>query len=106
VSNTHCIVLLKHALFSEIIQHTFEKFAEFQTHISNFLERLCQKNKNQFGHSRILSLKYDMSIFVFDDGFGNLVGESGKESVIIEMEVDFEAYPLDYIINHAINILT
>ena len=52
------------------------------------------------------SLKYDMSIFVFDDDFGNLVGESGKESVIIEMEVDFEAYPLDCIINHAINTLT
>lgn len=47
-----------------------------------------------------------MSIFVYDDGFVNLVGENGKEAAIIEMEVDFEAYPLDCITNHTINTLT
>jgi hypothetical protein len=41
-----------------------------------------------------------MSAFVYKDGFENLVEEDREEAVILEMEVDFEEYPLDSVTNY------
>jgi hypothetical protein len=40
-----------------------------------------------------------MSIcFIYENGKGGVVDESGNEH--FEMDIDTEAYPIDYIINH------
>lgn len=41
-----------------------------------------------------------MRAFVYKDGFENLVGEDREEAVILEMEVNFEEYPLDSVTNY------
>ena len=38
-----------------------------------------------------------MSAFVYEDGFGILVGEDREEAVVVEMKVDLKVYPLDSI---------
>lgn len=91
--------------FQKSFNKLLKNWLNFKHTLTTFLSDSAKKKKISLAIVAY-SLKYDMSIFVFDDDFGNLVGESGKESVIIEMEVDFEAYPLDCIINHAINTLT
>lgn len=37
---------------------------------------------------------------MYKDGFENLVEEDREEAVILEMEVDFEEYPLDSVTNY------